>query len=615
MSTYHFHRRAALLGCAVNTLLVRSALAGDKPKIPRLDKEKPPKADETIGDVGFVRAGDKIKVEGVGLVIGLNNTGSNPEPSPWRTQLLDQMRKAQVPDPESWLESPTTSLVIVRAYLPVGVTTKDRLDAEIGLTPTSTTTSLENGHLLTSELKVSEVIDGDTHEGQAMAEAGGSVLRGSLAQPNDARLGRILGGCRPKRDLPYQLVLKPERQGYRTVSLLQGVINRRFFTRKATDQVGLAEAKKPELIVLKVPRVYHQNQYRYFQVIQRLPLIDTTDLRNQRLAKWSKELLDPATAGDAALSLEGVGRNAAPILLEGLKSPNAQVQFFSAEALAYLNDPAGSDILARTAVDMPEFRAHALAALAAMDHSASILRLRDLMAEADPKLRYGAFNALRSFEGYESQLGRVPLLRNRISEADQSDAAALRIRSAAARRPRAADPFELYLVDCEGPPLVHVAQSRRPEIVVFGTHQRLETPLVLGGAGPILLNATASDQTVQISRINDVEAGGSEAHVESSSELGQIIQNVANLGATYPEVVEILRAADRQKNLQGPLVVDALPQAAGEYDQAQLAGVDASAKKPDSAAKTDPAVSPASAESTEPRRPRLFQRLRDRLKD
>jgi flagellar basal body P-ring protein FlgI len=616
MSSYRVNRRAALLGCAVNTLLVRSALAGDKPKIPRLDKETPPKPDETVGDVGFIRSGETIKVEGVGLVIGLNNTGSNPEPSIWRTQLLDQMRKAQVPDAESWLESPTTSLVIVRAFLPVGLTTKDRIDVEMGLTPASTTTSLEGGHLLTSELKVSEIIEGNSHEGQTMAEAGGSVLLGSLAQPGDTRTGRILGGCRPKRDLPYQLVLKPERQGFRTASLLQTVINKRFYARKATEQVGLAEAKKPELIVLKVPQVYHQNQQRYFQVIQRMPLVDTADLRAARQVKWAKELLDPPTAGNAALCLEGIGRNTTPILQEGLKSSNAQVRFFAAEALAYLNDPAGSEVLAQTAVELPEFRAHALAALAAMDHSASILRLRELMAQADPKIRYGAFNALRSFDGYEQQLGRVPLMRNRPSEADHSDAAALRIRSAASSRPKVADPFELYLVDCEGPPLVHVARTRRCEVVVFGKHQRLETPLVLGGAGPILLNAADQDRVVHISRINDAEVGAAESHVESSPELGEVIRNVANLGASYAEVLEILRAADRQKNLQGPLVVDAVPGVSTDYDRAQLAGTDATATKTDSAVKPAGAETPAADQGGESsKRPGLFRRLRDRLKD
>ena len=45
--------------------------------------------------------------------------------------------------------------------------------------------------------------------------------------------------------------------------------------------------------------------------------------------------------------------------------------------------------------------------------------------------------------------------------------------AAASRRKRASleDPFGLYVVDSEGPPLVHVSRTRRCEIVVFGRTQ------------------------------------------------------------------------------------------------------------------------------------------------
>ena len=48
----------------------------------------------------------------------------------------------------------------------------------------------------------------------------------------------------------------------------------------------------------------------------------------------------------AALCLEGMGPNAVETLKQALPNPSAQVRFFAAEALAYLNDASGADMLA-----------------------------------------------------------------------------------------------------------------------------------------------------------------------------------------------------------------------------------------------------------------------------
>jgi flagellar basal body P-ring protein FlgI len=549
---------------------------------------------------------DGIRVEGVGLVIGLDGTGSDPVPSPRRTELLDRMRKAQVPQAEKILESPNTSLVIVRGTIPVGVTTKDHWDIEVEVDPASTTTSLAGGFLMRTPLTIVQLIDGRDFEGQLVAEAYGPILTGTAAKPEDLRSGRILGGARAKKDLPYTLVLKEGRQGFRTADMLQKVVNLRFHQRKGIEQVGMAVAKTHEHLVLSVPKVYHHNQYRYFQVLERLPMIDTPELRAARQEKWTAELLDPKTAGQAALKLEGIGRNATESLKKGLESGHPQVRFFAAEALAYLNDPSGVDELAQAAVERPEFRAYALAALAALDHPASIMRLRGLMSQADPKLRYGAFDALRTLDPYDATLGKTRLLRDEPAEPDSADdAMQMRLYAAPRRQPRPEDPFELYLVACDGPPLIHVARTRRREIVVFGRDQQLLTPVVLGGSGPILLNASTKDQQIEISRIGAGE--DEDLRLTCSRKLEEVLTALANLGAAYPDVLAILQAADRQKNLPGPLVVDSLPEPLPAYDAAQLAGVDATEEKP----KTDEALQKASADQPQ-RAPR--KRFLDRLR-
>jgi hypothetical protein len=604
-------RLATWTACAAALLLLG---AGGGKKVPDLRSEAPPKVDETVGDLAFVRYNDSIRVEGVGLVVGLAGTGSDPVPGPRRAALLDRMRKAQVPNAEKWLESPNTSLVVVRGTVPVGVTAQDRWDIDVEVDPASTTKSLAGGVLLMTPLTVVQLIDGQDMKGQLIAEAYGPILTGNAEKPDDPRVGRVLGGARSKKDIPYTLVLKEKRQGFRTADLLQRVVNLRFHQRRGIEQIGMAVAKTDEFLTLSVPKTYHHNQYRYFQVIERLPMIDTPELRAGRQEKWAAELLDPKTAGQAALKLEGIGRNASDALKKGLESPHAPVRFFSAEALAYLNDPAGAEILAEAAKDHPEFRAFALAALAAMDQPASVLQLRRLMDLPDPKVRYGAFDALRTLDEYEPSLGHMRVLRDEPAEPPSDDALALRTYAPPRRQPKVEDPFDLYVVDCEGPPMVHVAQTRRREIVLFGRGQKLLPPVVLGGAGPILLNASEADRMIEVSRIGAGDPERGDLRTRCSPVLSEVLTTMANLGASYPEVLAVLQGADRQKNLQGPLVVDALPAALSDYDAAQLAGVTPASARDQNP--TDEAVQRASAESKPagPARKRLGERLRDRFR-
>ena len=344
---------------------------------------------------------------------------------------------------------------------------------------------------------------GETLSDHELAVAQGPIMIGTPAKPKDPKVGRVLGGGRVKKEYPYTLVIKENRESYYTAKMLETVVNTRFHQTEDGHQKGVATGKTASYLVLKVPELYHQNQERFFRVVQLLPMIDGPELRARRLAAWSKELLDPKTAGVAALKLEGLGNASVEPLKEGLKSPNDQVKFFSAEALAYLNDTAGVETLGDTVIRQPEFRAYALAALASLDQSASHMKLRKLMDEADIEVRYGAFNALRTLDPPDSYLGRVRVLDDPKPDEDE-ERRATRWRWRSLNPPGAAtarsDPFALYIVDSEGPPLVHVSRTRRTEIVIFGRQQKLLPPIVLDG-GEILFNAGDNDDKVELSKI------------------------------------------------------------------------------------------------------------------
>jgi flagellar basal body P-ring protein FlgI len=573
-------RRTWAHGALVAITALALAQMGAAP--PKKKKEGlPPKVQETVGDLSFVVSRGETNVEGVGLVVGLDNTGVDAPSSWYRKQLVDEMSKAGVVKAEKFLTNPQVSMVIVRLTIPVGVNPSDRLDVRVEVPPACGTTSLAGGYLMMTRLREVLRAGGSPKESFDVALAQGPVMIGTPAKPNDLKVGRVLGGGKVKKGYPFTLVIRENRESFRTSKMLETVVNERFHEFDNGHQKGVATAKTPSYLVLNVPKLYHQNQEHFFRVAQLLPMIDSPELRTRRAATWTQELLDPKTAGIAAMKLEGLGPAGIEPLQSGLKSSNAQVRFFAAEALAYLNDISGVEALGDTAIHHKEFRAFALAALASVDQPASHLKLRKLMDEGEIELRYGAFNALRTLDPHDPFLGLVRVIEDTRSETDDdepSNSMAFSITSAA--RSRRDDPFALYVVDSEGPPLVHVSRSRRSEIVVFGRQQKLLPPIVLD-TGSIFLNAADNDERLELSKIVPSKFGDADVKITTSLDLADIVRKTANLGATYPQIVNVLENAKRQRNLAGELVVDAVPVSNRVYLEAVL-GKDTTSKRDDS---------------------------------
>jgi hypothetical protein len=120
--------------------------------------------------------------------------------------------------------------------------------------------------------------------------------------------------------------------------------------------------------------------------------------------------------------------------------------------------------------------------------------------------------------------------------------------------------------------------------VIFGRQQKLLTPVVLG-AGVIALNAADNDEKLEISKIIPSPTGDSDTKITSPLELPEVLKRLANLGAGYPEIVSLLETAQRQKNLAGELVVDAVPTTTASYLEAVL-GKDTTGKKDDAVKRT-----------------------------
>ena len=135
------------------TAVLALVLVGAGPGKKKGKEPPPPKVQETVGDLSFVVSRGEWKVEGVGLVRGLDNTGADPPQSWYRKQLVDEMSKAGVEHAEKLLATPQFSMVIVRLTIPIGVTTTDRLDVQVEVPPACGTTSLAGGYLMMTRLR------------------------------------------------------------------------------------------------------------------------------------------------------------------------------------------------------------------------------------------------------------------------------------------------------------------------------------------------------------------------------------------------------------------------------------------------------------------------------
>src|SRR5690606_12586367 len=116
-----------------------------------------------IGD--YIKIGDNgyIKVQGVGLVDRLDGTGEDPPASHLRTMLLDDLRQHDVKDPQTYLSSPNTALVVVTAFIPPICKKGEKIDVEVTLPEGSEAVSLAGGWLMPCYLREMALMDGSVH--------------------------------------------------------------------------------------------------------------------------------------------------------------------------------------------------------------------------------------------------------------------------------------------------------------------------------------------------------------------------------------------------------------------------------------------------------------------
>jgi hypothetical protein len=513
---------------------------------------------KTVGDVSSFGNADPIPVSGIGLVEGLDGTGSPAPPGGYRQALEHELRKQRMPNVSEVLNSSDYSLVLVTAVVPPGARPKDPLDVEITLPPGSRTTSLRGGRLrrcvlynyeYLSNLSPKYANSSASLKGSPIARAEGQLVVGFGGdEAARSRTARIWGGGTCLVPRPFHIYLNADQSFARVAANVAGRINLAFQGNVSGPGTEVASAKSGSVVLLTMPPQYKHNPQRYLRVVRMIPLEDGVASKPgepKRLpypTQLQQDLLDPGRSVVAALRLEALGAPSVPALRQGLQSPHPLVRFCSAEALAYLGSPSCGDELARVVRQQPYLRLYALTALASLDESVCHERLQDLLGEdLDDETRYGAFRALRALDEHDDDV-KGQLL---------------------------SGSFWLHRVAPGTKPLIHVSMARRAEVVLFGDKQTLIPPFSLL-AGEYTVTAAADDQRCTISHVplDGGEAGVS--RTRSSLELAEVLKVLAKQGATYPEVLELIRQADEGRALSCRLRHDALPQAVTVQQLAQV---------------------------------------------
>ncbi len=476
-----------------------------------------------------------VKLEAVGLVTGLAGTGEDPAPSPQRASIMSEMNRREVKDPNQVLASPDTSLVLVRGFLRPGIQAGDRFDIEVRAPSRSNTTSLRGGRLLETRLTELAVLGSQIRKGHLMAVSQGVVLVDPNANIKDdqalARKGRVLRGGVVTKSRSLGLILDQERQSIRLSQQVGKAINGRFHSYINGRKLGIATPKTDEFIELELHPRYKDNVGRFMRVVRNIAINESLSRRQQRLLLLKNQLLDPITAATAALRLEAIaGEEVIDILKEGLAADDPEVRFYAAEALAYLDVTDAVGPLTQAAREEPAFRAHALAALSAMDDGAAFDELRTLLGVKSAETRYGAFRSMWAMSPGD------PMVHGENMN----------------------DEFTYHLLDVAGPPMIHVTTSHRPEIVLFGKEHQLKLPLVLDAGPKILVNGLSGGE-IKVSRFGKT----TQQRVVSTS-VDEVIRAVVELGGTYPDVVQMLQQAKDTGTLSSRFRVNALPEGGGE---------------------------------------------------
>lgn len=377
----------------------------------------------TIGSLARLRPGTEraILVNGYGIVVNLNGTGSTNAPPALRQALINQMKKYGLGSarmdtlsmtPERVLADPNTAVVRVDGFIPAGASPGLKFDVLVTAVD-SQTTSLAGGTLWTSSLGINGA-------GQAFkfineqATAKGPIYDNPYRDTDDAgqpeEFGQqqaiiVAGGT---VTTPRDLELVLNQSSYTRSRAIADRINERFGM--TTDPKPLAKPITDQLIKIHIPTRYQGNPAQLIDLIMHQYMQTGPGFEGEQARRLLGVLEDrPETEESVTLALQAMGRPVVEVLRESYHHPMIGVRMASLNAGASLGDERASRSLAELAKDIdPQIRVRVARTFMLLPRSLTGSRtLKMLLDDEEVSVRVAAYESLAAINDRVITGGRV----------------------------------------------------------------------------------------------------------------------------------------------------------------------------------------------------------------
>jgi len=540
-------RRVFLAGIVVTAAgcknMIGRAQSPDNAPLVQLYDENTSKT-KYIGDICGIFGLNFAKIDGIGMAIGLNGTGSAAKPGSQRDQLMRELEIGnKVDDAKRLLQSENTELVVMYGLLPPGIRKGETFDLKVTVLPGSDATSLENGMVLQSRMRPMQRLGRSVKQGLVTALGKGPIIVDSIFETRQDKSkqvhGVILGGGKALEDRPLGLAIRTENYSQKTTIMMSRAINSRFTALSEHGRKGVAEPKSDRQIELRLPESYRLNVGRYLAVVKNIAYSEPTADRVNRMEELDRQMAEPSTAGETALKLEALGKDGIPALKRALRHHDLEVQFHAAQALAYSGHADGVDILVQAAKEEPAFRWHAMTALASLDDVTTGIGLSNLMQVASAETRYGAFRAMRARSPNDPLISGDWL----------------------------ADDFYLHEIPSESDPMIHFSRAKRQEIVLFGSDQTFSNDFLFVEKGLTIRANGNGKVTISIYASED-----GPDRITCSNKVSDVVRALAKIGFGYSQLLKMFRTVHQSDMMNTRLVVNAIPKLGRKYSPDESIG-------------------------------------------
>ncbi|HCO94351.1 MAG TPA: hypothetical protein DIU00_10430 [Phycisphaerales bacterium] len=472
----------------------------------------------TIGSLVRVITPEPVTIEGYGLVVGLEGTGSAECPPQIRKYLgqyvLKQLPASTRMNVNKFIDSPNTAVVLVEGTIPAIASKNQYFDVRVTALPNTQTTSLERGRLFTAELNMPGRFGVDT---RILADAEGPVFIDKISDPGiNKKTGYILAGGKVLDE--YKTILSLRKPDFETANRIRNRINGRFSS-------APARAVLSNRVELTVPAKYRERKQRFVAIVAAMYLEQGPDINGKRIRAFLNRLSDSEDKYSSEVALEAIGNECLGELGALLNSSDEKVRLHAARCMLNLGGDAGLAALRQIALDNKSAgRIEALESITAgAKHNDAVALSRRLLRDDDFQIRLAAYEQLRKLD--DVAIAQEFVGRN----------------------------FYLERVTQTRHKTVFVSRSGQPCIVLFGSPVYCTGNIfVTSRNGDITINAPSGQKYVNIIRKHPKRANVI-AQLKSSFELGDIIRTLCDeppkenekerggLGVSYADAAALLK--------------------------------------------------------------------------